>query len=213
MDTFLRSEANVDSDCCQNQCAVTYQDSQRHWFANCDPDADANNSGDGDTYQHRDDARDTYDDNGCDADCHCHTHCHYHRDGDAGANRPASYRTCANKFGRVKVGRTSAERLVRLANPARNKSPVMITSLGLESQMMSEPATGFSIDATRSSCHAGDSIARGKSCTVYIAFAPPAVWGEESFRNNRKPRPTIWSSPAISPIAATMSHCSASVTD
>ena len=77
-------------------------------------------------------------------------------------------------FGRVRVSRTSAERLVRLANPARNKSPIMITSLGLESQMVSEPATGFSIDNARSSCHAGDSIARGKSCTVYISFMPPA---------------------------------------
>ena len=35
------------------------------------------------------------------------------------------------------------ERLVRLVNPGRNKSPVMITSLGLESQMVSEPATGL----------------------------------------------------------------------
>ena len=74
----------------------------------------------------------------------------------------------------MKLTRTSAERLVRLANPARNKSPVMITNLGLESQMVSEPATGFAIDTARSSCHAGDSIARGKSCTVYISFTPSA---------------------------------------
>ena len=50
----------------------------------------------------------------------------------------------------------------------------MITNLGLESQMVSEPATGFAIDTARSSCHAGDSIARGKSCTVYISFTPSA---------------------------------------
>ena len=73
-------------------------------------------------------------------------------------------------FGQVRVGTTSVEHLVRLVNPARNKSPLMITSLGLASA----PASGFEIDGNKSSCHVGDSIARGKSCTVYIAFAPPA---------------------------------------
>ena len=72
-------------------------------------------------------------------------------------------------FGRVRVGTTSVEHLVRLVNPARNKSPLMITSLGLASA----PASGFEIDSLKSSCHVGDSIASGRSCTVFIAFAPP----------------------------------------
>ena len=80
-------------------------------------------------------------------------------------------------FGRVKVGATSAERLVRLVNPARNKSPVMITSLGLQSQVTAGPATGFAIDGARSSCQVGDAIARGKSCRVYMSFTPPAQGG------------------------------------
>jgi hypothetical protein len=77
-------------------------------------------------------------------------------------------------FGGVKVGTTGVEHLILFVNPERNTGPLMITSLGLESQMTGEAATGFEIEGLKSSCHVGDSIARGKSCTVYIVFAPPA---------------------------------------
>jgi len=78
-------------------------------------------------------------------------------------------------FGRPQVSQTSAVRFVTVANPARNKVAAMITGIDLPS------GSGFAIDTARSTCTAGMSLARGKSCRVAITFTPP---GGGAFSDN-----------------------------
>jgi hypothetical protein len=68
-------------------------------------------------------------------------------------------------FGRHKLGTTSAIRLVTIVNPLVNKSPLLIDGLSI--------TTGqFVIDAARTTCVDGLSLARGKNCHVGVQFAP-----------------------------------------
>ncbi len=74
-------------------------------------------------------------------------------------------------FRGVRVGKTSAPKLVQVINPKRNQGAVTITGVVLASHISGTPS-GFAIDLAKSSCAMGGSIARGKKCRVAITFAP-----------------------------------------
>ncbi|HLI79014.1 MAG TPA: SBBP repeat-containing protein, partial [Candidatus Binataceae bacterium] len=76
-------------------------------------------------------------------------------------------------FPRIKVGKESGFRAVRLANPRTNKGPAMLTNIVLQSQLDAMPV-GFEIDA-QSTCRVGTPIALGRVCRIYLRFAPLAV--------------------------------------
>jgi hypothetical protein len=78
-------------------------------------------------------------------------------------------------FHRVKVGKTSAPKLVNVMNPKKNRGSVTITGLALNSQLVGQPSAGFAIDNPTTTCAIGGVIERGKSCRVGITFAPPSI--------------------------------------
>ena len=78
---------------------------------------------------------------------------------------PARASPQAISFGRHKLGTTSAIRMVTIVNPRVNKAPLLIDGLSMT-------AGQFAIDAARTTCVNGLSLARGKSCHVGLQFAP-----------------------------------------
>ena len=78
---------------------------------------------------------------------------------------PASFTPKTLLFGRHRVGSTSAPKMVVIANPLRNKSPLIIGTLGL--------AHGnYVIDPGTTSCIDGASLLPGHHCRVGLRFAP-----------------------------------------
>jgi hypothetical protein len=75
-------------------------------------------------------------------------------------------------FPKIKVGKSSGLRTIRIVNPRKNRGPATISGIGLESQQDDEPTTGFTIQTAKSTCSVGDSIALGKECLIRVTFAP-----------------------------------------
>jgi len=78
---------------------------------------------------------------------------------------PASFTPKTILFGRHKVGRASAPKMVVIANPLRNKSPLIIGSLSLV-------GSNYLIDAGITTCTGGVSLSPGHHCRVGLRFAP-----------------------------------------
>ncbi len=78
-------------------------------------------------------------------------------------------------FRKVRVGRTSTARAVRLINPRKNNASATIAQIRLQSQISSMPPTGFAIQSARSTCGAGSSIGAGKRCRVVLKFTPQTI--------------------------------------
>jgi hypothetical protein len=78
---------------------------------------------------------------------------------------PANLSPQTLSFGVHKLGTTSATRMVTIVNPLASKAPLVIDGL----PMMAGP---FLIDATKTTCSDGISLARGKSCKIGFQFAP-----------------------------------------
>jgi hypothetical protein len=55
--------------------------------------------------------------------------------------------------------------MVVIANPLKNKTPIIIGSLSL-------PSGQFMIDPTRTTCIGGLNVARGERCHIGVKFAP-----------------------------------------
>lgn len=85
----------------------------------------------------------------------------------------------AINFRKVKVGKSSGLRAVAIVNSRTNKGAAAITTVALESQIGGTPATGFMIDAAKSTCHEGSTIALGKGCKVFLSFAPVKSGGAQ----------------------------------
>ncbi|MBF6569180.1 MAG: hypothetical protein IVW54_09940 [Candidatus Binataceae bacterium] len=68
-------------------------------------------------------------------------------------------------FSRHKIGTLSLARMVAIANPLKNKAPLIIGSLSLSSGE-------FVIDPTRTTCVSGLNVPRGKRCHIGVKFAP-----------------------------------------
>lgn len=78
---------------------------------------------------------------------------------------PAIFTPKTILFGRRKVGTTSAPKMVVIANPLRNKSPLIISSLGLL-------GSNYLVDSGTTTCTGGASLSPGKHCRVGLRFAP-----------------------------------------
>ncbi len=76
-------------------------------------------------------------------------------------------------FGRHKLGTASATRLATIINPKVNKAPLTIGRLSMTTGSMT--AGQFLIDAARTTCVNGMSLARGKTCRIGVQFAPSAT--------------------------------------
>jgi hypothetical protein len=89
------------------------------------------------------------------------------------------------KFPTRKVNTVSGVKFVTVSNPKKNKAAITISSIQLgsltapvgcwgEGAGQGPPACGFGIDAPKTTCQAGGSIAADKSCRVAIWFSPSA---------------------------------------
>ena len=78
-------------------------------------------------------------------------------------------------FPRIKMGRTSGLRTIRITNPRKNLGPAIITGIALQSQEEDTPATGFTIQTAKSTCSVGGMIPLGKACLIRMTFTPKQV--------------------------------------
>jgi hypothetical protein len=77
-------------------------------------------------------------------------------------------------FRKVKVAKVSGAKVVTVRNLRKKtgNGTVTITSVQLQTQLSQLPPVGFSIEAKRTTCITGKTIATGKNCKVYIRFTP-----------------------------------------
>lgn len=78
---------------------------------------------------------------------------------------PASFSPRMMLFGPHRVGTVSVVRMVTIANPARNKAPLVISSLALN-------GGSFIIDPATTTCNTGAGVASGSRCRIGVRFEP-----------------------------------------